>query len=548
MFRTLWSKTLRDYRIAILGWGLGLGFLLLTSFAAYGTQVKDPAAFVQLARQFRFFGDPVAIATPAGYVTWRVMGLFFPVLLSIWAILAGARMIRGEEERGTMDVLLATPQPRVGIFLQKIVAIVIALVFIALLTSLGMVLGEVVANTSVAVGRAVLAGLNLSLLAFLFGMLAALLSQVLSSRSTAAGWSGALLVVAFLLDATGRIADSASWVQRISPFYYYNLNKPLIPIVAANFGGPVLLMALCIVFAVASIVLFARRDVGGVAFARKHTTLKTQPDRGKVLARAQGDVFERTVGLRALRAQMLPIFWWLAGIGAYAIWTTLLTPSIESAFRKVFAGSPLITKLFSGQDIGTNAGFLAIIVFQFVIVLAIVFALTQALTWAADLDRGYMELVLSEPKSRYRIALERFAAALVAALAATVVTWLCVLLGAAIANISVDVGNVAAASFSILPLELIVISLVYLLAERLRSGAILGIATVFIALSFFIEWLRSLLNLPDWVVSLSMFHQYGNPITDGFKWQPFFGMLGVALALLVIGLVQFTRGDVARGS
>jgi len=30
MFRSIWSKSLRDYRVPILGWGLGLGLLLLT--------------------------------------------------------------------------------------------------------------------------------------------------------------------------------------------------------------------------------------------------------------------------------------------------------------------------------------------------------------------------------------------------------------------------------------------------------------------------------------------------------------------------------------
>ncbi|MDQ6644772.1 MAG: hypothetical protein M3Y76_10005, partial [Chloroflexota bacterium] len=84
MFRSVWSKTLREYRVPILGWGLGLGLLLLTTLAAYATQVPDATARATLAgvaQSLRFFGDAVAITTPTGYVTFRIMELFLPALL-----------------------------------------------------------------------------------------------------------------------------------------------------------------------------------------------------------------------------------------------------------------------------------------------------------------------------------------------------------------------------------------------------------------------------------------------------------------------------------
>jgi ABC-2 type transport system permease protein len=76
---------------------------------------------------------------------------------------------------------------------------------------------------------------------------------------------------------------------------------------------------------------------------------------------------------------------------------------------------------------------------------------------------------------------------------------------------------------------------------------VLGIVTAYIALAFLAEFLKALLNLPDWVLSLSIFHQYGSPVTDGMNWGAFLGMTGVALVLLLIGLVQFRYVDVERG-
>jgi hypothetical protein len=48
-------------------------------------------------------------------------------------------------------------------------------------------------------------------------------------------------------------------------------------------------------------------------------------------------------------------------------------------------------------------------------------------------------------------------------------------------------------------------------------------------------------------MSLSIFHLYGNPIFLGINWTNFLGMTGVAIVLLVIGLVQFRSADIELG-
>jgi ABC-2 type transport system permease protein len=106
MFRSILSKSLRDYRVPMLAWGYGLAVLMAGVIATATPAVVT--AFISFAHIVNFLGDPYAMNTPEGYITFRYMETTLPVLLSIWPILAGARMVRGEEERGTMDVLLAT--------------------------------------------------------------------------------------------------------------------------------------------------------------------------------------------------------------------------------------------------------------------------------------------------------------------------------------------------------------------------------------------------------------------------------------------------------
>jgi ABC-2 type transport system permease protein len=172
----------------------------------------------------------------------------------------------------------------------------------------------------------------------------------------------------------------------------------------------------------------------------------------------------------------------------------------------------------------------------------------MAYRWATDLDNGRLELVLGTPQPRWRVILERYGAVLTAAVVATLCIWLAIVLFAQGIGFSLDIGRVAVASVGMLPLALITASLVFALAGLLAPGAVIGIMAVFLGASFLADLLKTLLKLPDWVVNLSIFHQYGSPILDGLNWGAFVGMLAVALALLALGGLQFATRDVDRGA
>ncbi len=77
MLRSIYTKALRDYRAAILGWGLGLALMLYANIAGFATQITTPRAraeFAQLAQTFRFLAEPVEVTTPTGFATWPSSG------------------------------------------------------------------------------------------------------------------------------------------------------------------------------------------------------------------------------------------------------------------------------------------------------------------------------------------------------------------------------------------------------------------------------------------------------------------------------------------
>ncbi|HEY7974615.1 MAG TPA: ABC transporter permease subunit, partial [Ktedonobacterales bacterium] len=229
-FSSVYLKTLRDARIAILGWGLGLGLLMLAVLSAVASLMATPAAratLVTLAASFAWIAEPVRVDTPGGYATWKYG--FTILVMALWPILAGSRTLRGEEERGSMDALLSLPRARARVALEKIAAMGTALLAMGLLIGLLTYGGGVAAKADFGLGGALLFGVNLALICGVFGSIALFISQFTQERRTAAGITGGLMALFVIVDMVHRIVPNTDWISRLSPVYYYNLSKPLIP-------------------------------------------------------------------------------------------------------------------------------------------------------------------------------------------------------------------------------------------------------------------------------------------------------------------------------
>src|SRR5690242_137920 len=262
-FKSIYLKTLRDYRIAILGWSVGMGLVMVELAAAVGSLLSTPTAhqvLVSLASSYAWNADPVAVDTVGGYSTWKI-GIFI-LLITVWPLLACSRMLRGEEERGSLDVLLSQPRGRIRVALEKLAAVWTALLLMGLLIGLITFAGGQKFNADYSLADSLLFGLNITLICGVFGSLALLISQFTQERGTAAGVTGGLLVVFIVLDMVHRVIPGTDWISRFSPVYYYNLSKPLIPSYGTNPGVMLGLLALSVLLSGIAIWLFARRDIG----------------------------------------------------------------------------------------------------------------------------------------------------------------------------------------------------------------------------------------------------------------------------------------------
>ncbi|MDE3230045.1 MAG: ABC transporter permease subunit [Chloroflexota bacterium] len=549
-YRAIWSATLRAYRVPILAWGIGLGLMVMATAAA-STSISSSlggSSTTQLLQDFRFFGEPVAMTTPQGYTTFKILGLL-PLFLGIWTVIAGGYLTRGEEERHSLDLLLGEPISRLRALGEKVVAFALGTLIIGLLVGLGLSLGLASAKLPADPGGSLLAGLNFALTAFVYGALAIFISQFTRRAGAAAGIAGAYMAIDFVVAGAARSTNGLDWLGRITINYYSELSKPIIASYGANLGAMLVLLAASVVLIGASFWLFARRDVGDVTpILPRGVTLAASVAPATAIARAERDGSLRGIVSRTVGANWTTIAWWAFGIGLFGLYGVVIAKAALQAMSDAIAKSPVLQHLFSGNDMTTNNGFIAGIIFSFTPFVVTLAAIFFALNWASDLDQGQMETTLSNaPIARWRVPLERYSMVVVGSVALALVTFVGAWLGSVLTGLTIDYGALLRAALAMIPLMLLAGSLVFALAGKLGSGTILGLVGGLASLSFILELLRSFFtNMPGWIMNLSIFHVYGQPMTGSVNGTGTIVMLALAAALLALGTWLFTQADLRQ--
>jgi ABC-2 type transport system permease protein len=265
MLRNLAAKTLRDSRRALLWWSCGLAGMVALMVAVYPS-VRGNASLNKLVhdypkalKAFIGFGGAVDYTTGAGYLGIELFSLMVPLLLLIAAIGAGARAVAGEEEQGTLELLLATPLRRRRLVLDKLAALVAELMVLAAVLWLALLVGVRAAEMKVSALHLLAATTSAALLALAFGCIALLISAADGHKARALALTSAAAVAAYLVNALAPLVGGMEPVRKASPFYHYVASDPL-----RHGLEPVhvlALLAIAVVAAALAPIPFERRDI-----------------------------------------------------------------------------------------------------------------------------------------------------------------------------------------------------------------------------------------------------------------------------------------------
>ena len=302
-------------------------------------------------------------------------------------------------------------------------------------------------------------------------------------------------------------------------------------------------IALSLILGVTSLWLFARRDIGGtVRVPRWLRPGERKPSRALPVT----DWSLRSVYARGLGVVAMPTLWWTLGIAGFAGWIVFAVQQMETRLSSLFSSSPTVMNLIrniGGGDASVNAGFLSAI-FVLLPLFLMAFAVTQVNGWSTDEQDGRLDLVLAAPQPRLTVLLGRFAALATATIVIGVLTLVASALAAAASGLTLDTGNLAAATLGMIPLGLLIASIGYLASGWLRSAADTGLLSFLLLIWFFISFIGPELKWPNATLRLSPFYYYGTPLIHGLPLASVLGVVAVAVLALGLGALRFVRKDI----
>jgi ABC-2 type transport system permease protein len=258
--RAVVRRGLRDSRSAPLTWGGSLGLMSALIAALY------PSIQRGLSDAIRSYPSGLKEAFGIGqldtleaYLHAEMFSIIVPVAVAVFAIRCASAPIAAAEERGYLATVLSAPLSRraltAGTFATTALATPAVLVVCGALT----LAAAVVSGQDLSVAHLAAALVGVWALALFFAGVAILAAGCSHRAAPVTAVSVGVLVVMYLLDVVGKLADSLGWLRSLSAFRYYG--EPLLDgLSAGRAAGLVLAGAL---LAALGALQFERRDVFG---------------------------------------------------------------------------------------------------------------------------------------------------------------------------------------------------------------------------------------------------------------------------------------------
>jgi ABC-2 type transport system permease protein len=533
---TVLGKTIRDSRRTTIIVA-GLLFLLLISVtAAVANEFNTPQSRKELANLVAnlppilqgLAGKPIHVETMGGYVQYKY-GTFFPIVLSLWSILALSSTLASEARRGSLEFVAAAPITRRRVALEKlsghILVITIASVAVFVSTAIAGAVNDKLPGDEIPVSAAFAYALQLGLMALAAGGLAFALSQFLG-RGAGVAIAGAVMFGGWILNGYQGAVPALAPFANLTWFGWTSNHLPLAGVDDWPSLIPVALVT--VLFLAVGVEAFARRDIGA-------TSAVPTPSLPRGLVGLSGPA-SRSFG------NGLPIaLAWGLGIGIFG----LVLAASARAFVDLIQTSPEFARLlqtaFPNSDILTVGGFLQLLFLQFGLILAGLAAATLVGAWASDETSGRLEMLLATPFARPRWAIAGGLAILGQIVVLTVIAAVGVGIGTAM--IGGEVGGPIVGTFALGAFAAAFAGIGVAIAGLWRSSWAAPAVAVLTIATWFVDTIVPAFKLPDVVHELALTAHYGLPMLG--QWD--LAGLGVSAALAVVGTIvgawAFRRRD-----
>lgn len=249
------------------------------------------------------------------------------------------------------------------------------------------------------------------------------------------------------------------------------------------------------------------------------------------------------------------LIWWSIGLILTNLMIVLIFPSIEessAALTEYMQNLPpaMIALIGDVANFTTMEGYLGLELFSFFLpALTLGFGIAYGgSAIGSEEDSGTLDALLAYPITRRSVLTQKFGAIMVFALLVLVASTAGLLLGVVMVDSSINMVNLAAAVLNVGLLTLLFGTLTLALTGLgLNRGAASGISAGLAALTFLINSLAPLADLPEVVRHITPWYYYDavEVLQTGPEPLNAAVLLVGIIILLVIGIVGFQRRDIA---
>lgn len=525
-WRAVLGLTVRRTWVGALASATAMVVVTVTAVLGYVAAYPDPVDRVVLARSIEanpgttaLFGEPRDLETLAGFAEWQVL-LVLALVGGVWALFASTRVLRGEEDAGRADIVLAAPLTRTGAVRATTAGLALVLALLAVVAAGGLAL---TVGRDLGSGRAAFLGLTLAAFPAVMAGMGALVSQVADTRRRATAAGAAVLGAWYVIRVAADSDPDMRWLRWATPLGWLELAAPL---TEPNPWPVVLMVVAAVTLGAVALDLSRRRDLGAGLVG------------GRDAGRARTGLLGGPWGLAARLARGAAISW-AVGMGSFGLLIGLVARTASNAMAESTGG-----ELLGGLGIG-DTGTRAYVGLSFVLV-TVALATAAAAQVAATRDEegsGRLDAVLVRPVSRTRWLAGRLAAAVgilgTAVTALVAGTWV----GGQVGGLSIAGGDLAVAGVNALPAALLVLGAGTLLHGLVPRRAV-ALTYAGVAFSFLLEIVGGAVGLPEWVLVVSVFHHVEPVPAVDPDWPVALVLLAVGAAMAVLGGLALGRRDV----
>jgi beta-exotoxin I transport system permease protein len=253
-----------------------------------------------------------------------------------------------------------------------------------------------------------------------------------------------------------------------------------------------------------------------------------------------------SVFYKTLRDRRWQVVWYGIGLGLMSALVIYIFPSYSGQLADIEIPEAM-RAMIGNVDYGTADGFVSAEFLSWTPLVLVVFAIMGGTgVLAGEEANGTLDIVLAQPVSRVRVAIEKLLGLLVATLLICAIIYAGWLLSVPFVNIDLGLGELAVATLNLVPL------IAFFEAFSLWAGVTLpsrglatGLTVALAVVSYFVFYLANIVDALQPLQQLSVFYHYHGTevLTDGVHW----GGVAILVALYVLfsgwTLLSFQRRD-----